>query len=51
MTGTLEKLDQLEGEDDQSMDLLATIRCPRNLGMITDRLPKSQYQPTGLKRC
>ena len=50
MTGTLEKLDLQEGEDDQSMDLLATIRCPRNLGQITDRLPQSQYQPRGLKR-
>lgn len=48
MTGTLEKLDLLEGEDDQAQDLLATIRCPRNLGMITDRLPASQYH--GLKR-
>ena len=48
MTGTLEKLDLQEGEDDQAQDLLATIRCPRNLGMITDRLPASQYH--GLKR-
>lgn len=50
MTGTLEKIDLQEDEDDQSMDLLATIRCPRNLGQITDRLPKSQYQPKGLNR-
>jgi hypothetical protein len=30
--------------------LLKTIRCPRNLGMITDRLPAPQYQPK-MKRC
>lgn len=41
MTGTLEKIDLQEGEDNESTDLLATIRCPRNLGMITDRLPAS----------
>ena len=40
----------LEAEEEVDNNLLATIRCPRNLGMITDRLPKSQYQPTGLRR-
>jgi len=24
--------------------LIGTIKVPRNLGMITDRLPKSQYE-------
>ena len=36
-------------EQESDNNLLATIRCPRNLGMITDRLPKAQYQPK-LKR-
>ena len=50
MTGTLEGLD-LEPEEANGADnLLKTIRCPRNLGMITDRLPAPQYQPK-MKRC
>lgn len=50
ITGTLENIDLKEAEEEVDNNLLATIRCPRNLGMITDRLPKSQYQPTGLRR-
>lgn len=29
---------------------MQTIRCPRNLGQITERLPKAQYQHRQLKR-
>jgi NIMA (never in mitosis gene a)-related kinase len=32
MTGTLEKIDLQEDDTESTMDLLATIRCPRNLG-------------------
>lgn len=50
LTGTLEDLD-VDPEDSKSNDnLLKTIRCPRNLGMITERLPAPQYQPK-IKRC
>lgn len=45
MTGTLEQIDMREGEQEVDNNLLATIRCPRVLGMITERLPKAQYQP------
>lgn len=39
LTGTLEGLD-IDPEEAQGADnLLKTIRCPRNLGMITERLP------------
>jgi hypothetical protein len=41
ITGTLEKLDLQELEQESDNNLLATIKCPRNLGMITDRLPKA----------
>lgn len=39
MTGTLENIDS----DEINENLLSTIRCPRNLGQITERLPKPQY--------
>jgi len=39
MTGTLENMDS----DEVNENLLSTIRCPRNLGQITERLPKPQY--------
>lgn len=51
LTGTLE---ELAFEDDNisqgDNNLLQTIRCPRNLGQITERLPKAQYQHRQLKR-
>lgn len=50
ITGTLENLDVAPESVPVIQDLLSTIRCPRNLGQITDRLPKSQYSPTKLKR-
>lgn len=50
VTGTLENLDVAPEQVPVIQDLLSTIRCPRNLGKITDRLPKSQYSPTKLKR-
>jgi hypothetical protein len=45
MTGTLEELNIEDEENDGQTNLLKTIRCPRNLGMITDRLPAPQYKP------
>lgn len=33
-----------EDIESQGDNLLQTIRCPRNLGQITERLPKAQYQ-------
>lgn len=44
VTGTLEELD-INDEDCESQDLLKTIRCPRNLNMVTASLPAPQYQP------
>lgn len=49
LTGTLENLD-IDTENQESNDLLKTIRCPRNLNMMTDRLPAPQYQ-SKMKRC
>lgn len=50
ITGTLQDLD-IDPEDmDSNTNLLKTIRCPRNLGMITERLPAPQYKPK-MKRC
>jgi hypothetical protein len=46
ITGTLENIDVAQDSVPVLQDLLSTIRCPRNLGQITDRLPKSQYEPT-----
>lgn len=48
ITGTLEGLD-IDPEDRGVDNLLETIRCPKNLGMITDRLPAPQYRR--VKRC
>lgn len=50
ITGTLEDLDIDPEEREGNDNLLKTIRCPRNLGMITERLPAPQYQPK-MKRC
>ena len=42
-----EKLENLNvPSETESESLLKTIRCPRNLGMITERLPKPQYNMT-----
>jgi len=41
VTGTLENIDVAPESAPVVQDLLSTIRCPRNLGQITDRLPKS----------
>jgi hypothetical protein len=41
----LEELDVTPERVPVIQDLLSTIRCPRNLGQITDRLPKAQYEP------
>jgi len=41
-TGTLEEKIAFEDECElQGDNLLQTIRCPRNLGQITERLPKA----------
>lgn len=50
LTGTLEELDFTEEYEAKGDSLLSTIRCPRNLGQITERLPKAQYQHRALKR-
>jgi NIMA (never in mitosis gene a)-related kinase len=44
LTGTLEELTFVEESELSGDNLLQTIRCPRNLGQITERLPKAQYQ-------
>ena len=50
ITGTLQDLD-IDTEDiDHKANLLKTIKCPRNLGMISERLPAPQYKPK-MKRC
>jgi len=36
--------------ENENINLLSTIRCPRDLGQITERLPKAQYQHRPLKR-
>jgi hypothetical protein len=41
LSNTLKNLEQ--NEDDIKENLLNTIIMPRNLGQITDRLPKPQY--------
>lgn len=43
MTSSLEQIKVRNDKEDTDSELLATIRCPRVLGMITDRLPKPQY--------
>jgi len=45
LTGTLENLDVSPDRKTSNENLLSTIRCPRNLGMITDKLPRAQYSP------
>jgi len=36
--------------DESKPGLMGTIKVPRNLGMITERLPASQYEPKEEKR-
>ena len=50
LTGTLEEIDLDEEIEPKNDNLLSTIRMPRNLGQITERLPKSQYQQKHLKK-
>ena len=40
LTGTLNEIESLKEETES---LLRTIKLPRNLGMITERLPAAQY--------
>jgi len=40
LTGTL---DDIESMKEETKSLMNTIRLPRNLGMITERMPASQY--------
>lgn len=47
ITGTLDDIQALK-QDQES--LLQTIRCPRNLGMITERLPAAQYDTSEKKK-
>jgi len=39
LTGTLENLEYDEDLKSDNQSLLQTIRCPRNLGQITERMP------------
>ena len=43
LTGTLNEIEYLKEETEC---LLRTIKLPRNLGMITERLPAAQYDVT-----
>ena len=43
VTGALEELDIKEEDCDEQANLLKTIRCPRNLNMVTANLPAPQY--------
>ena len=47
ITGTLDDIHALRQEQES---LLQTIRCPRNLGMITERLPAAQYDTSEKKK-
>ena len=38
-----EKLEEMNNQEQADSIMLSTIRCPRNLGDITNRLPKPQY--------
>lgn len=42
-------LDQIQSRKEDTESLLQTIRCPRNLGMITDRMPAANYVSTSHK--
>lgn len=42
-------LDQIQSRKEDTESLLQTIRCPRNLGMITDRMPAANYVSTSQK--
>ena len=46
----MENIDINPDDVHEKANLLKTIRCPRNLGMITERLPAPQYNPK-MKRC
>lgn len=41
LSGTLQKMESLIEESKEG--LIGTIKVPRNLGQITERLPKPQY--------
>lgn len=43
LTGTLEEIDQSAVHYDESESLLKTIKMPRKMGQITERLPAPQY--------
>jgi len=43
LTGTLEEIDQTAVQQDESETLLKTIKMPRKMGQITERLPAPQY--------
>jgi hypothetical protein len=40
LTGTL---DDIESMKEETKQLMSTIRLPRKLGMITERMPASKY--------
>jgi len=52
LTGTLEDINAQAVQEDNSVDLLKTIKMPRRMGQITERLPGPQYdsEPKSIKR-
>jgi hypothetical protein len=49
ITDKLEQLDKLI-QDTDSESLLQTIKCPKNMRLITDRLPEPKYSPQKVKK-
>ena len=44
LTGTLEEMDMQAVSQDENESLLKTIKMPRRMGQITERLPAPQYE-------
>jgi hypothetical protein len=47
ITNTLNDIQSRKGDDSES--LLSTIRCPRNLGLISGVMPAAQYKQSALR--
>lgn len=44
LTGTLEQIDCQAVQQEENESLLKTIKMPRRMGQITERLPAPQYE-------
>jgi len=44
LTGTLEEIEGQAPQQEEKEDLLKTIKMPRRMGQITERLPAPQYE-------